>query len=1020
VRALSAQFSRQISVPEFPPAQAYPLFPEGSTRLIRSICHPLTANGIPYALPPNSTRLLQRAVRALNLSPPLPAEYTDHVTATPVSKSQQKSRAPPLTSLNPAVTGAIIVNNFEFCFHSPRVLLPPPKERLEDTSGTVRGTHRRGSIGASLRDVPLSFHLIALELSVPLASVPPEAPYMLIMSLPRCLHNSLKLRLFAPPSSRGGSRSAMSDFSSGISTTSTDDERWEVRTIPPLLAPARRRSNSTASQQGWADEEDGSASSSSPSSSQQQGSTGSSQGSEVVRGTFPSSERLIVRWAHASPRHPLMKLRRIGDSRKRVSLKHVGSIMQYIVRKPIRDGVNLPVIPVRMEFDANCRGIIHPGVETSLALDVVIDSFGSNMNWAVTPDITKGEREMDVVDGKPVDGKPVVTGWSWDLDMGDDRGVPPMTPVSLDEGDRNRSRSGTPSMQPSATMMPVSPNGPAVLTQEGERNYNASRLMSVIPVPLNDNRSNPEATLLRAPLPGTGATSTSDYSFENPNGGGTPLIPNDDDDISFRDGYFSTRASSRRSSMNSLAPSPTANRTRLEAAHPSEPFCVHIDLLPLLSSSTTPPKSLDMRFVVGCELLLSGTALDPNNIALPSIRIPTAESHTCNVTVLPEDMKNSGDLSVNAPLADAKGRWTQRLNNGGLISEVKVKQHKWSGSLSAVVDDDWADDCLALVLPEPKKHRPATSSPRDSPAQANLQARGSSPLEASPSSTTTMIRPGSHAGSPVTAPALKALERQYATPTRPGLPPADVAATPPGTQSPQLLQVKKLANANNRGSHSWVEILASPSPPSDSDPSAGYWSTILRVRVPWPSVTSAGGQRCDFGFLRPEGMKSAPKTELFHASIDGRGAEIQVFLGSTSGASYPATFGSPRKEAVGYPSDLEWLSFFRITDPEMRYGGTLEILYRVENPEVGPCPLEILLPTFTLAVSRLEITVADIPGKHQLLRMVERILMRPASRLPSRCGTIEFRYDNQVSSSISALCGTAVSRTAAHPSAKTV
>ena len=93
-----------------------------------------------------------------------------------------------------------------------------------------------------------------------------------------------------------------------------------------------------------------------------------------------------------------------------------------------------------------------------------------------------------------------------------------------------------------------------------------------------------------------------------------------------------------------------------------------------------------------------------------------------------------------------------------------------------------------------------------------------------------------------------------------------------------------------------------PSPPRESDSNAAYWSTILRVKVPWPSVTSTGGQRCDFGFIRGDGMKTAPKTELLDASIDGRRADLQVFPDSVSGTSYPAAFGSPRRGAAGDPS----------------------------------------------------------------------------------------------------------------------
>jgi hypothetical protein len=190
------------------------------------------------------------------------------------------------------MTGEVIVSNFEYCYHSPRMLPSASGSPTSVPNGTIRGKPRRNSLGANLRDGQLSYHILVMELSVPLASTPPLGPYMINLNLPRCLHNSIKLQLFSPPSSRA-SRSGMSDFSTV--SGSTDDERWEVRTIPPLLAPARPRNNSVISQESWLEDVDDSTSSGSVSSSRSRprssskGSSGRPTAYEVVKGTFPRS-----------------------------------------------------------------------------------------------------------------------------------------------------------------------------------------------------------------------------------------------------------------------------------------------------------------------------------------------------------------------------------------------------------------------------------------------------------------------------------------------------------------------------------------------------------------------------------------------------------------------------------------------------------------------------------------------------------------------------------------------------------
>jgi hypothetical protein len=173
----------------------------------------------------------------------------------------------------------------------------------------------------------------------------------------------------------------------------------------------------------------------------------------------------------------------------------------------------------------------------------------------------------------------------------------------------------------------------------------------------------------------------------------------------------------------------------------------------------------------------------------------------------------------------------------------------------------------------------------------------------------------------------------------------------------------------DRTGHSWVEIDITPVPPSSAEHSGKAWTAVCRMRVPWPSVSAGGSQRCDFGYLRPDGFESgsaSPQTEVLDASIDGRKAEIQIFP-SPSAGRYDSHFGTPPRSGVVGPEDgtgsfRDWTSYVRVIDPEARYGGTLEVLYRIYGFESRGKILDVLLPTFTVLVSRLDVKVNEIPG----------------------------------------------------------
>ena len=187
---------------------------------------------------------MQRAVRALALPPPLPVSYPDLLSPLPNASHYKTNGGQPLTS---DMTGFVTVNNYEYCYLSPRILVPPSSLRPQSAGST--SIHRRNSIGTSVRDGILSFHIIAMELEVPLISAPPVAPYMLNVPLPRCLHNSIKFKIHLPSVL---TRSAFSNYSSAASYIS-EEEQWSARTIPALFQ--RRRQRSTESTENWADQE---------------------------------------------------------------------------------------------------------------------------------------------------------------------------------------------------------------------------------------------------------------------------------------------------------------------------------------------------------------------------------------------------------------------------------------------------------------------------------------------------------------------------------------------------------------------------------------------------------------------------------------------------------------------------------------------------------------------------------------------------------------------------------------------
>lgn len=100
----------------------------------------------------------------------------------------------------------------------------------------------------------------------------------------------------------------------------------------------------------------------------------------VVQGTFPSAERIRIRWAK-----PIKNLNIPGEEndRRRAGVEEVKGEMTCIIRgkgtsanDPEVEGVLMHV-----EYRGQCKSVWFPGVATLLGLDVGLEAKGSDMYW---------------------------------------------------------------------------------------------------------------------------------------------------------------------------------------------------------------------------------------------------------------------------------------------------------------------------------------------------------------------------------------------------------------------------------------------------------------------------------------------------------------------------------------------------------------------------------------------------------------------------------------------------------------
>jgi len=148
-----------------------------------------------------------------------------------------------------------------------------------------------------------------------------------------------------------------------------ESSSWDLTSDPHVTrsSSSRPRSNTYNS---FADDESSEAST-----------TGMSDGC-VIQGTFPSAERIRVRWAK-----PMKTLNIPGidaDGRRRVGVEEVKGEMICTIRGKGTSASNseLEGILMSLEYKAQCQGVWFPGVAILLGLDVSLEAKGSDISWA--------------------------------------------------------------------------------------------------------------------------------------------------------------------------------------------------------------------------------------------------------------------------------------------------------------------------------------------------------------------------------------------------------------------------------------------------------------------------------------------------------------------------------------------------------------------------------------------------------------------------------------------------------------
>lgn len=105
-------------------------------------------------------------------------------------------------------------------------------------------------------------------------------------------------------------------------------------------------------------------------------------GGILVKGSFPSTERLRVRWAQ-----PTKNIAN-SDGRRRVGVKEAKGEMTTAVLGTAQDpSSDREGILMRLEYKGTCKGVWFPGVATMLGMDIGLEVKGAEVVWPPGEDV---------------------------------------------------------------------------------------------------------------------------------------------------------------------------------------------------------------------------------------------------------------------------------------------------------------------------------------------------------------------------------------------------------------------------------------------------------------------------------------------------------------------------------------------------------------------------------------------------------------------------------------------------------
>lgn len=610
---------------------------EDNVKILESEVHPLDSSSVPYNFSSTVSPLLHNAARALNLPARSPHSYLtlfDH-------RASQSSRfiSSPSTSsdtdvppLDEKYTGHILVSGYQVSFVLPTELPPLPRlgSRLDNSGDYTPLLTKQRARRPSMSEKNVILFMASISMMVPYLTRPQRAPWLvsfgsnandrmqglshllflkLSIPTPRCLSNTLRLRIFPPESN---ATSSLQSLSSGEGDS--DFPSWDMTADPHVTRMANPR-RSAYQYQHFADDE----------SSDSTSAPGFSDGFGI-QGTFPSTERIRVRWA--PPGRNIENGTRAG--RRRVGISDVRGEMLCTVTGRGRDKITgTEGVLVHLDYKGTCQGIWYPGVATLLGLDVGLEATGCDVSWAKDSDYG-----WDVVGGAGYTGH--------EIDGAEQSHAGKQTSFDM------------PTMTiPTNLLTPATPNG------------HTSRQSS----------TSSTSSLLRAPLP---PQNVPDYSFES-----APTTPGSEAGLS---SVFYTMA---ESDTREPTRSPSIVQSESDAPLPSFPITLHLninDFLPPNKNAFTfsirgvvlvTPRAPSSPAAGDRSPDSSGTEGESREllISLPRFRILAADSEQIETTVR-NNIDSPTDIVDVCPSSDpnarraelARGARTRVSSRGGFVT----------------------------------------------------------------------------------------------------------------------------------------------------------------------------------------------------------------------------------------------------------------------------------------------------------------------------------------------------------------